>query len=184
MLDVLNALTLSHKMIVIGTTCLVTIMVYLMYRIIRPKRLSQILPEPEKLEERVSEYRVFKKERREVEPFEDVISFKRKTHRYSGIEERSREDLTTRVIDGVTIYGRFPPSEAEIRRRAQFLSKESAWGQFRDTFWKARYKGIQRFYPEIYREIMCWREYPYEYCVYIGMKWLLDIPFVDGDLWV
>lgn len=89
------------------------------------------------------------------------------------------------IVDGVTRYSRrFTQSPAMLEAIAREYTMEEAWIKLRTDFWDTKRRNLKRFNPEIYEQIMYWENHLDEYYVYMNMKRLFDLPYVDNDFWV
>lgn len=89
------------------------------------------------------------------------------------------------IIDGRTVYSRrFSQSPAMLEKRASDFTIEEAWAILRTDFWDTKRRNLKRFNPEIYEQIMYWENHLDEYFIYMNMKLLFNLPYVENDFWV
>ena len=98
---------------------------------------------------------------------------------------KSTSKLGTAIIDGRTVYSRrFSQSPAMLERRASEHSIEEAWTILRSDFWDTKRKTLAKLQPEILSDILYWESHLDEYYIYMNMKLLFDIPYLEHDFWV
>lgn len=98
------------------------------------------------------------------------------------------ENLRPYQREGIQGYTRKPLEgpelELDIKRKAEELTKEEAWGELSKSFWDTRREALKQFYPEIYEEIRYWETHLDDYETRIGLMWVFDIPLGEHDHWV
>lgn len=109
---------------------------------------------------------------------------KTSTH-VSQINRVQKSKMGVSIIDGVTRYSRrYTPSPAMLEEIAREYTIEEAWAILRTDFWDTKRRNLKRFNPEIYNQIMYWENHLDEYFVYMNMKLLFNLPYVENDFWV
>lgn len=175
--EMFDALTLLHKVVVLTISSMIVACVALIYRVFKkhqtttPSSPPEALKVPTDMKAKKGEVR---KSRKSLRPWE------------LGESERLMTYVTE---DGVMRYSRHGPLWYErIRRIGRKLEREmsvkDAWEGLRDDFWETRMKALREVRPEIYEEIMYWEEHLDEYLFYMGFKLLFDIPYKEQDMWV
>lgn len=94
-------------------------------------------------------------------------------------------ELGWTIIEGRIVYShRYTQSPSMLEKRANEYTVEEAWAILRTDFWDTKRRNLKRFNPEIYEQIMYWEDHLDEYFVYMNMKLLFNIPYLESDFWV
>jgi len=94
-------------------------------------------------------------------------------------------EVGTAIIDGITKHSRrIPPSPAALEKKASEYTVDEAWAILRTDYWDTKRRTLKRFNPEIYEQIMYWENHLDEYFVYMNMKLLFNLPYLEHDFWV
>jgi len=97
----------------------------------------------------------------------------------------NKAKMGTAIIDGRTVYSRrFTQSPDALEKMASEHTVEEAWAILRTDFWDTKRRNLKRFNPEIYEQIMYWESHLDEYFVYMNMKRLFNLPYLEQDFWV